>query len=74
VVARLIAAGPDRFRAEGERLCSEIIAALTDVPGLAGVHVMAIGAERTIPGILRNAGLAPRPVTTGTSDRPGAGS
>jgi methylenetetrahydrofolate reductase (NADPH) len=74
VVARLLAAGPDHFRAEGERLCSEIIAALDDVPGLAGVHVMAIGAERTIPGILRNAGLAPRRVTTGTSDRPGAGS
>jgi methylenetetrahydrofolate reductase (NADPH) len=61
VAERLAAAGPDGFRAEGERLCSEIIAALTQVPGLAGVHVMAIDAERAVPGILKEAGLRPVP-------------
>jgi methylenetetrahydrofolate reductase (NADPH) len=60
VTERLTAGGPDRFRAEGERLCSEIIAALSEVPGVAGVHVMAIGAEREVPAILRQAGLPPR--------------
>jgi methylenetetrahydrofolate reductase (NADPH) len=60
VARRLEAAGPDRFRAEGEKLCSEIIAALTEVPGVAGVHVMAIGAEHAIPPILAQAGLSPR--------------
>jgi methylenetetrahydrofolate reductase (NADPH) len=60
VAGRLKAAGPDHFRAEGEKLCSEIIAALTEVPGVAGVHVMAIGAEHAIPPILAQAGLSPR--------------
>ncbi|HEY2505621.1 MAG TPA: methylenetetrahydrofolate reductase [Streptosporangiaceae bacterium] len=57
---RLTAAGPERIQAEGEQLCSEIIAALTEVPGVAGVHVMAIGAESAIPGILQRAGIPPR--------------
>ena len=62
VADRLAAAGsPERFRAEGENLCAEIIAALAEVPGVAGVHVMAIGAESSIPAILQQAGLAARP-------------
>ncbi len=60
VADRLAAASPDRIRAEGDKLCSEIIARLTEVPGVAGVHVMAIGAESSIPVILQNAGLAAR--------------
>ena len=56
---RLTAAG-DRFKEEGEKLCTEIIAGLTEVPGVAGVHVMAIGAESSIPGILQQAGLPAR--------------
>jgi methylenetetrahydrofolate reductase (NADPH) len=60
VTERLTAAGPDHVQAEGEKLCSEIIAALTEIPGVAGVHVMAIGAEAVIPGILERAGLPPR--------------
>jgi methylenetetrahydrofolate reductase (NADH) len=57
VAERLHRAGPEGFRAEGEQLCSELIAALADVPGVAGVHVMAIGAEHAIPAILQRAGL-----------------
>jgi methylenetetrahydrofolate reductase (NADPH) len=57
VAGRLDRAGHDGFRAEGEKLCSEVIAALADVPGVAGVHVMAIGAEHAIPAILQQAGL-----------------
>jgi methylenetetrahydrofolate reductase (NADPH) len=68
VSARLTAAGSEHIRAEGEKLCSELIAALAEVPGLAGVHVMAIGAEHTIPGLLQQAGL----IRTGTSGRPDA--
>lgn len=64
VADRLAAASTDRIRAEGEKLCAEIIAQLAEVPGVAGVHVMAIGAEGSIPGILQQAGLAGR-----TSDR-----
>ena len=60
VTERLTGLSADRLRAEGEKLCSEIIAQLADVPGVAGVHVMAIGAEHAIPGIVEQAGLPPR--------------
>lgn len=60
VADRLTAAGPDGIRAEGERLCSELIAELAEVPGVAGVHVMAIGAEGSIPAILQRAGVPAR--------------
>ncbi len=58
---RLAAATPARFRVEGEKLCAEIIAGLAEVPGVAGVHVMAIGAESSIPAILQEAGVPARP-------------
>jgi methylenetetrahydrofolate reductase (NADPH) len=60
VAQRLGSAGPEQVRAAGEQLCAEIIAALAEVPGVAGVHVMAIGAERVIPEILRQAGVPAR--------------
>jgi methylenetetrahydrofolate reductase (NADPH) len=60
VADRLAAASADQIRAEGDKLCSEIIAQLADVPGVSGVHVMAIGAESSIPAILKQAGLPPR--------------
>jgi methylenetetrahydrofolate reductase (NADPH) len=60
VTRRLTAAGPERIQAEGEKLCAELIAGLAEVPGVAGVHVMAIGAEHEIPWLLQQAGLPPR--------------
>jgi methylenetetrahydrofolate reductase (NADPH) len=60
VASRLAASGPEHIRAEGEKLCAETIAALAEVPALAGVHVMAIGAEHAIPALLRRAGVPPR--------------
>jgi methylenetetrahydrofolate reductase (NADPH) len=60
IADRLAAASADRIRAESEKLCSEIIAQLAELPGVAGVHVMAIGAEKAIPAILEQAGLAAR--------------
>jgi methylenetetrahydrofolate reductase (NADPH) len=60
VADRLAAASADQIGAEGDKLCSEIIAELADVPGVSGVHVMAIGAESSIPAILKQAGLPPR--------------
>ncbi|HEY2079299.1 MAG TPA: methylenetetrahydrofolate reductase [Streptosporangiaceae bacterium] len=68
IADRLAAASADRIRAESEKLCSEIIAQLADLPGVAGVHVMAIGAETAIPAILEQAGLpARRPGVTPSS-------
>jgi methylenetetrahydrofolate reductase (NADPH) len=60
IADRLAAASADRIRAESEKLCSEIIAQLAELPGVAGVHVMAIGAETAIPAILEQAGLPAR--------------
>jgi methylenetetrahydrofolate reductase (NADPH) len=57
---RLTAARTDRFREEGEQLCAEIIAELAQVAGVAGVHVMAIGAESSVPALLQQAGLPAR--------------
>ena len=59
---RLVAAGDgsaDRFRAAAQALCAETIAALAQVPGVAGVHVLAPGGEAAIPAILGQAGLRP---------------
>jgi methylenetetrahydrofolate reductase (NADPH) len=57
VADRLTAAGPERIRAEGEKLCSELITDLAEITGLAGVHIMAINAASSVPGILERAGL-----------------
>jgi methylenetetrahydrofolate reductase (NADPH) len=61
VADRLRRGGEDRLAEEGERLCAEIVGQLREIPGVAGVHVMAVANERRIPGILRQAGLAARP-------------
>ena len=59
VARRLRGVPPDRVADEGIAICAETISELAQVPGLAGVHVMAVGAEHRIPAILRQAGLAP---------------
>ena len=38
-------------------VCAETVAALRELPGLAGVHVMAVAYERGVPEILTAAGL-----------------
>jgi methylenetetrahydrofolate reductase (NADPH) len=43
---------------EVTRICAEIIDQVRAIPGVSGVHVMAPGYERGIPGILERAGLA----------------
>lgn len=49
----------DRVAAEGIRVCVETIEALREVPGVAGVHLMAFGYERGVPDILAAAGFSP---------------
>jgi methylenetetrahydrofolate reductase (NADPH) len=60
VGTRLRGVPGDRVAAEGVTLCVETIEALREVPGVAGVHVMAFGYERGVPEILERAGLARR--------------
>ena len=40
------------------RLCAETVAALREITGVAGVHVMAVGVQHGVPEILQRAGLA----------------
>jgi methylenetetrahydrofolate reductase (NADPH) len=57
---RLRGVPADRVAEEGIALCAETIAALREIPGVAGVHVMAFGFERGVPEILERAGLGCR--------------
>ena len=70
VSRRLRGVPPDRVADEGIAICAETISELAQVPGLAGVHVMAVGAEHRIPVILRQAGLAPM-LAAGRADHAG---
>jgi methylenetetrahydrofolate reductase (NADPH) len=50
----------DRVLAESITICAEIITELREIPDLAGVHVMAFGAEHLVPEIVERAGLGRR--------------
>src|SRR6266542_6938246 len=60
VERRLRGVPEDRAEAEGIALCSEIIEELKEIPGVAGVHLIAADLEERVPEILRRAGLGPR--------------
>jgi CO dehydrogenase/acetyl-CoA synthase delta subunit len=46
---------------EGINICVDIIKQVSEIPGVAGVHVMAIEWEQAVPEIVSLAGLSPRP-------------
>lgn len=58
LVRRLRAVPGDRVAAEGFAACVETVAALRELPGVSGAHVMVVGDERGVPEILEAAGLA----------------
>jgi methylenetetrahydrofolate reductase (NADPH) len=47
---------------EGISIALEIIEQLKEIPGVHGVHIMAVGWEEIVPRIVEKAGLLPRPV------------
>jgi methylenetetrahydrofolate reductase (NADPH) len=59
VSRRLRGVPEDRVADEGIAICAETIGQLRQVPGVAGVHVMAVGNEHRIPVILQRASLPP---------------
>lgn len=59
VARRLLGVPANRTAHEGMSLCAETIVQLGQIPGVAGVHVMAVGNEHRIPAILELAGLTP---------------
>lgn len=46
---------------EGVRIILEIIDQMKEIPGVHGVHIMAVGWEEIVPVIAQRAGLLPRP-------------
>ncbi|HET6446195.1 MAG TPA: methylenetetrahydrofolate reductase [candidate division Zixibacteria bacterium] len=46
---------------EGIRICTEIIEQVREIPGVAGLHIMAILWAESVPEIVSRAGLYPRP-------------
>lgn len=60
VIRRLHAVPEEQVGEESLTIASEVIRALRDVPGVAGVHVMAVGMEDAVPGLIERAGLGRR--------------
>lgn len=57
VARRLSGVPADRVADEGRQICAEVIAALQQIEGVAGAHVMAGGQEGMVPEILQRAGI-----------------
>jgi 5,10-methylenetetrahydrofolate reductase len=57
VYRRLRAVPADQTAAEGARLAAETVAQVSEIPGVAGVHLLTAGSEQAIPGILDGAGI-----------------
>jgi methylenetetrahydrofolate reductase (NADPH) len=62
IVERLRQAPQEKKRAVGKRICVEIIQQVKEIPGVAGVHVMAYRQEELVAEIIEEAGLIPRPL------------
>lgn len=60
VVRRLRGVPSDRVADEGLKLCAETIQQVREIPGVAGVHIMAFSWEDAIPEILERSGLGRR--------------
>lgn len=56
IVARLDAASDPK--AEGRRICIEVMQGLAAIPGIAGAHVMAPQFASAVPEVIRDAGVA----------------
>ncbi len=50
----------EAWRQEGLKICVEIVQQMREIPGVAGVHIMAIEWEEAVPEIVQRAGLWPR--------------
>jgi len=61
IIDRLRAVPKEQVPKEGIKLCIDIINQIRRIKGVAGVHIMAIEWEETVPEIVEAAGLLPRP-------------
>jgi methylenetetrahydrofolate reductase (NADPH) len=60
VIERLKGAPPGRQREEGKRICVEIIQQVSEIEGVAGVHIMAYRQEELVAEIIHESGLLSR--------------
>jgi len=60
IVARMEAAASAKD--EGVKIALEIVEQVKEIPGVHGIHLMAVGWEEIVPEIIKKAGLLPRPV------------
>lgn len=56
-------------KAEGIQIAVDIIRQVREIPGVKGVHIMAIEWEEAVPEIVKLAGLGPRPESQGIEPR-----
>jgi methylenetetrahydrofolate reductase (NADPH) len=61
LIERMGSVPKDKASEEGIRICLETIAQLRDIPGVHGIHLMAIEWEEVVGRIVSEAGLLPRP-------------
>jgi methylenetetrahydrofolate reductase (NADPH) len=61
VIKRMDGVPKEKQREEGIRICAETIGRLKEMPGVRGVHIMAIEWEEAVGEIVERAGLLPRP-------------
>jgi methylenetetrahydrofolate reductase (NADPH) len=52
----------EAWKREGIQICVDIVQQVRQIPGVAGIHIMAIEWEDATPEIVKAAGLYPRPV------------
>lgn len=62
IVARM--EGAADAKKEGLKICLETIQQVREIPGVHGIHIMAVGWEDMVATIVQEAGLMPRPVFT----------
>jgi methylenetetrahydrofolate reductase (NADPH) len=68
IIRRMGAVPKDNARAEGIAICLETIAALRQMDGVHGIHIMAIEWEDIVAHIVKGAGLWPRPGKQGQAE------
>jgi methylenetetrahydrofolate reductase (NADPH) len=61
IIKRMEGVPKEKQREEGIQICVETIQQLKEMPGVKGVHIMAIEWEEVVGEIVERAGLLPRP-------------
>ena len=60
IIERLKGVEPGKQKAEGKKICVEIIQQVREIDGVCGVHLMAYRQEELVAEIIEEAGLLPR--------------